>query len=147
MNDNLSYNVLKTLSDEEKREVLVQLKEKFASYKEMADKIGGSPLVLSNMYLRVVEGKKFGRNKKIRPEAVVEEVIKPKRKYTTRKSKQAESLAQLPVAESEGKKVLSFNIGLNLLSSGEDAVERINGIAGALLKDRKYKVQLMVEEV
>ncbi len=141
MNNNLSYKELKGLSDEEKKEILIKLKEKYASYKEMAEKIGGTPLALSNMYLRVVEGKKFGRNKKEKTEtinAAKEEIIELSPGY----QEIIQSRSHMPSVRKP-----SFTIGLDIEATSEEAGDRIQGIIGALMKENKYKILLRVEEV
>jgi len=187
MLDNLSYNDLKVLPDEEKKEVLKLLKEKFNSYKEMAEKIGGTPLALSNMYLRVVEGRRFGRTKKVKPAEVEEspnaiyeanqsEIKTPgsrKRKSQHTRLQDTESSflkiqdKEKPNPEnrdygkSEPVKTVSDNvgsdvyenrsntfiIGLEIETSGEEAGARLQGLAGALLKNCNYRIKLKVEEV
>lgn len=172
--DNLSYNELKELSYEEKKAILIQLKEKFASYKEMADKIGGTPLVLSNMYLRVVEGKRFGRNKKEKlipaQSDNMETDIEDKVTYTL-ESNQASPVSQFNMEVSEPRhrkspgrkpKIIdiqrqdtqplqraifnNFTISLDMEVSGEEARSRMQGIIGALLQEKKYRINMSISE-
>jgi hypothetical protein len=163
MYENLSYEQLKELPGEQKKNALLQLKEKYPHYKEMAEKIGGTPTALSNLYLRIVEGKKFGRKKKevIEPpkvvaspviEAAAETPVKLRR--TRRKSivvpeaQPATTIGeQREILVMPAKKSISFTINLGIEETGNEAKSRIEGIVGSLLKEKVYNIKMSIEEV
>lgn len=176
MYDNITYDQLKELPVEQKKEALIALKGKYPTYKEMAQAIGGNPVALANLYLRLVEGQKFGGRKKkevveqTAPEApVVPEIPiapvaletptqkeKPKRgrrKATDKAPKATETKAITTVDEKKEiavvapKKVVSFTISLETEGTGDEAKSRIEGVAGSLMKDKTYKVKLTIEEM
>ena len=155
MYEDLTYSQLKELPDEQKREALVDLKEKYPTYREMAQKLGGNPVAIANLYMRVVEGKKPGRKKKEAAAVIEAPVVKKKRQPRTKPAvlNQAaapeETPAQKPVAGITGdvRKTVSFTIGLDTEIPGDEAQARIQGIVGSLLKDKTYRVTLKVEEV
>lgn len=157
MYENLSYEKLKELPGEQKKNALMELKERYPHYKEMAEKIGGTPTALSNLYLRIVEGKKFGRKKKeeVHPtilEAPVENEVKLKR--SRRKSVITPDSKSITTVDGRKefiimspKKNVSFTINLDIKETGNEAKSRIEGIVGSLLKDKTYKTKLIIEEV
>jgi hypothetical protein len=157
MYEGLSYEKLKELPGEQKKNALMELKQRYPHYKEMAEKIGGTPTALSNLYLRIVEGKRFGRKKKAEMEpAIIEPAAENEIKvnHTRRKSvivpdsrsiaksDMTKSLTEIPV-----KKAFSFTINLDIDESGNEAKSRIEGIIGSLLKDKTYRIKLGIEEV
>lgn len=157
MYENLSYEQLKELPGEQKKNALMQLKEQYPHYKEMAEKIGGTPTALSNLYLRIVEGRRFGRKKKevITPpkvEAIVEAPVKLRR--TRRKSiavpdaqPAAAIVEQKELIVMPAKKSISFTINLGIEETGNEAKSRIEGIVGSLLKEKIYNIKMSIEEV
>lgn len=157
MYENLSYEKLKELPGEQKKNALMELKERYPHYKEMAEKIGGTPTALSNLYLRIVEGKRFGRKKKevaeiTIPEPSIENEIKQKR--SRRKNAIiSDSMIMKPAQEQKEmivihpKKTASFIINLKIEETGNEIKGRIEGIVGSLLKDKAYRVDLNIEEV
>jgi len=156
MYENLSYEKLKELPCEQKKNALMELKEKYPHYKEMAEKIGGTPTALSNLYLRIVEGRRFGRKKKVIEPVVLEAAInnEVKLKRSRRKSNIIpDSKAITTVDEPKEifvtvpKKTVSFTINLELEETGNEAKNRIEWIVGSLLKNKTYKINLGIEEV
>jgi hypothetical protein len=165
MYENLSYEQLKELPGEQKKNALMQLKEQYPHYKEMAEKIGGTPTALSNLYLRIVEGRKFGRKKKVVIEpTIVETTFKApaeapaeapvKLRRTRRKSIAVPDFQpvstineQRDVLEMPVKKAISFTINLGIEETGNEAKSRIEGIIGSLLKEKIYNIKMSIEEV
>lgn len=163
MYENLSYELLKELPGEQKKNALIELKGKYPHYKEMAEKIGGTPVALANLYLRIVEGKKFGRRKKEVVESSILEtpvINEEKQKRTRRKIVKAvdaqiipaanvpqEIMIKSPVIVDPVIKSALFVISLEIEETGKEAKERIDGIIGSLLKEKKYKMSLRIEEV
>lgn len=157
MYENLSYEKLKKLPCEQKKNALMELKGKYPHYKEMAEKIGGTPAALANLYLRIVEGRKFGRKKKVEIEPVIlEAAIENEVKLKRSICKSAiipDSKAIVTVDEQKeiiampSKKTTSFTINLEINETGNEAKNRIEGILGSLLKDKIYGINLSIEEV
>lgn len=184
MYENITYNELKGLPEEQKKDALIELKNKYSTYKEMAEKVGGTPVALSNLYLRIVEGKKFGRRKKEETEAKLQEIAKTSKAFivstkpklpaisyasimedkkmsdsnATKTKYEGMSFTMLTEMDKEQQnqnaptpskitKKVAFTIGLEIVVSGEEARERIQGVIGSLLKDKTYKVKLSIEEV
>ncbi len=163
MYENLSYEQLKELPGEQKKNALLQLKQKYPHYKEMAEKIGGTPTALSNLYLRIVEGKKFGRKKKeaAEPPKAVEPLVAEtsaeapvKLRRTRRKSIIVpDSQPVTTIGEQRellvipAKKPINFTINLGIEESGNEAKSRIEGIVGSLLKEKIYNIKMSIEEV
>lgn len=162
MYENLSYEQLKELPGEQKKHALMQLKEQYPHYKEMAEKIGGTPTALSNLYLRIVEGRRFGRKKKEIIESTKAEppiaeasaetpvklrrtrhksIVVPEPQPVTTIGEQREILV-MPV-----KKTISFTINLGIEETGNEAKSRIEGIIGSLLKEKTYNIKMSIEEV
>ena len=157
MYENLSYEKLKELPGEQKKNALMELKQKYPHYKEMAEKIGGTPTALSNLYLRIVEGKRFGRKKKekVEPiilEAAVENEVKLKRSGH-KSATTPDSMEMTTVEEHKDmivmppKKTVSFTINLEIKETGNEIKSRIEGIVGSLLKQKAYRINLSIEEV
>lgn len=169
MYENITYDQLKDLPDEEKKEALIYLKEKYPTYKEMSQAIGGIPLSLSHLYMRVVEGKTFGRKKKEEAPSEEKQVLnetqdqqkdendKPSdtpalststmKKKRGSKKKETEIITPQKEQSVAPKKDFSFTIGLEVEVSGEEAKTRMEGVMASLLKDKNYKVKLSIEEV
>jgi len=158
MYENLSYEKLKELPGEQKRNALMELKERYPQYKEMAEIVGGTPAALANLYLRIVEGRKFGRKKKEEiGQAVLESSIDyeaPQKRFGRKaesvpdskpiifEEKQYKDIIVLPP-----KKTISFTICLETEETGCEAKNRMEGIVGSLLKDKIYRTHLSIEEV
>ena len=169
MYENLSYEQLKELPGDQKKNALMQLKKQYPHYKEMAEKIGGTPTALSNLYLRIVEGRRFGRKKKEVVESVkaaeppkvigspdmeasAEAPVKLRR--TRRKSVAVpESQPVTTIGEQReilaipAKKAIAFTISLGIEETGNEARSRIEGIIGSLLKEKTYNIKMSIEEV
>ena len=139
MYKNLSYEKLKELPDEQKRNALMELKEMYPQYKDMAEIVGGTPAALANLYLRIVEGRKFGRKKKADAGQAVP--ISDSLAMIT-EEKQYNDIIIVPP-----KKAISFTICLDTEETGFEAKSRMEGILGSLLKDKIYRTHLSIEEV
>jgi len=177
MYENITYQQLKELTDEQKKEAIISLKNKYATYKEMAQAVGGVPVALSNLYLRLVDGKKMGRKKKdettVQPkknsvqdnqneqtekqsEPVLssKELSIKKQKSASDSSTENVATSQLPaerkqesIPTTKPKKSASFTIGMEIEAIGEEAKNRIQGVANSLLNNKTYKIKVIVEEV
>ena len=101
MYDNISYENLRDLPDEQKREALIELKSKYPTYREMAEKVGGTPVALSNLYLRIVEGKRFGRRKKEETEARLEEMAKTSKAFVNSTKSKLPAISYAAMMENE----------------------------------------------
>lgn len=152
MYENIKYEELKQLPDEQKKEVLQELMDKYGSNKAIAEATGGALIAISNMYSKYVEGKPIGRKKK---EEVIEEApknkvsqeSKPKRKYTKRNTENTESQEQEIVRTPiKLPKPSSFTTSLSGDFTGEELKERIIGLANSLLSTKTYSITLQLEE-
>lgn len=157
MYENLSYEKLKELPGEQKRNALMELKERYPQYKEMAEIVGGTPAALANLYLRIVEGRKFGRRKKGEEETVSETtgdtVIIQKRSgrkaasVSGSKTVKTENKLYDEIIVAPSKKSVSFAICLDTEETGAEAKCRLEGIIGSMLQDKVYRTHLSIEEV
>lgn len=152
MIENLSYEKLKELPSEQKRSALVELKEKYPHYKEMSEKIGGTPAALANLYLRIVEGKKFGRKKKDEKSSVLPRIVSngASQKVTASKPDYNEIAAGIEhrnLLEIPAKRKTLFTINLETEGTWNEEKNRIEGILSSLLINSTYKISLSIEEV
>lgn len=158
MYDNMSYTQIKELNEEQKIEVWSELHKQFPDNKELAKKLGISPIVSSNAIKRYVLGEHIGRVKKeksengqVQTQAQPEE-IKPKRKYN-RKPKEDETIITLPSSKDLDKEIYNesdntdtFSIIINKVADGENVQILLNGIANTLLKDQQYTIEINISE-
>ncbi len=157
MYENLSYEKLKELPGEQKKNALMELKERYPQYKEMAEMVGGTPAALANLYLRIVEGRKFGRKKKEEgqtlSETIGDTVIIQKRtgrkaaSIPDSKAVKAENKLYDEMIVVPSKKSVSFTICLDTEETGAEAKCRLEGIIGSMLYDKVYRTHLSIEEV
>lgn len=149
MYESIKYDELKQLPDEQKKEALQELMDKYGSNKAIAEATGGALIAISNMYSKYVEGKPIGRKKK---EEVIEETpknevsqeSKPKRKYTKRNiESQEQEIVRTPI---KLPKPSSFTTSLSGDFTGEELKERIIGLANSLLSTKTYSITLQLEE-
>lgn len=149
MYENIKYEELKQLPDEQKKEALQELMDKYGSNKAIAEATGGALIAIGNMYSKYVEGKPIGRKKK---EEVIEEApknevsqeSKPKRKYTKRNiESQEQEIVRTPI---KLPKPSSFTTSLSGDFTGEELKERIIGLANSLLSTKTYSITLQLEE-
>lgn len=159
MYENYTYDQIKALPDDLKTTVLKELKTMFPENKDLANHLGVAPLVTSNLVKKYVEGKQVGR-KKMTPEEKAQkkaerelkkqqELEKMQTQIQTQESKQEkETESNIPPIQQETEVInSSFNIKLEKDMLGEEATLILNGIAGTLLKEDKYKISLNVVEV
>lgn len=157
MYETLSYEKLKELPSEQKKYALMELKERYPQYKDMAEIVGGTPAALANLYLRIVEGRKFGRRKKDAGQAALENIgdpgIMPKSsgqkaasitgsKAIKAKKKQFDEMIIVPP-----KKAVSFTICLDTEETGAEMKCRFEGIIGSMMLEKTYRTHLSIEEV
>lgn len=163
MYENLVYDELKNLPEDKKAEAWGELHSSIPSNRELAQKLGISPIVVVNAVKKYVLGEPVGRaNKRLKPESQLEGVktrksrkaqqkediqeVKPKRKYN-RKAKavsfEANEAGNLPVIETNAG---SFLIDIKNAFSGEEARGILSGIGSALLKDRQYSLEIRISD-
>ena len=81
MYENLTYDQLKELPDEQKVEALKELKVIYPENKDLAEHLGGAHIAVSNMVAKYLEGKQLGRKK------MTEEEKQQKREERLRKNR------------------------------------------------------------
>jgi hypothetical protein len=164
--ENLNYEQLKQLSDEEKKNVLEELQGKYGSNMEIAKHLSIAPIVISNLVKRLITGEKVGRNKK--PALIIDEEIKPeaqeaqpvqlqvvpetklKRPYTRKPKetvvflKEEEKVIEVKMADIKTHK---FIIELNDELEGQEVKERLSGLVGVISLNKKYEIEIKVTEV
>ena len=171
MYENIKYEELKQLPDEQKKEALQELMTIYGSNKAIAEAIGGSTIAIINMYKKYVLGESVGRVKGSKnstkqeetlPDTIVETPTneietKPKRKYT-RKAKDVEVPQETQIEQEEPKQEIvrtpiklaelsvSFTTSLCGNLSGEEIKKRVAGMINSLLDDKTYTINLQIDE-
>jgi hypothetical protein len=155
MYENIKYEELKNLPDEQKKEALQELMATYGSNKAIAEATEGYATTIANMYSKYVEGKHIGRVKGSKnPDKKPKEENKVKRKYTKKVKEDTiipiespqEEIVYNKVLEEVKTSTLSFNSSLSGDLSGEEVKVRIIGIVNALLDDKTYSVNLQIDE-
>jgi len=169
--ENITYEQLKELPEDQKPIALQELKTKFPDNKDLAKYLDAAHIAISNMVGKYLEGKPLGR-KKMTDEEKAQAKAERELKKQQEGQKQAEQIQQkYEVISQEAKqefkeetdvkvtfedskpiqniqsKTNSFSVTLNKDLVGGEAVARLNGIANSLLTDNQYKVSLVIEEV
>lgn len=164
MYENITYEEIKSLPEDQKAEAWKELHDLYPSNKELSLKLGVAQIAVANAVKKYVLGEPIGRaNKKEKPEASepVQETpqtdkqesqqeqqeLKPKRKYN-RKVKQDTIIEPKNVVESPDFRIIvdSFLININNTFSGENAQIILNGIGNTLLKDHNYIIEIKISE-
>jgi len=164
MYENIKYEELKQLPDEQKKEALQELMTIYGSNKGIAEATGGAVVALVNMYKKFVLGESVGRvkgsknstkQKETLPETIVETPtddteIKPKRKHT-KKAKDIEVPQEIQTQQEEPIKLaelisVSFTTSLCGNLSGEEIKKRVIGMINSLLDDKSYLINLQIDE-
>lgn len=169
MYENITYEELKNLPEDQKVEAWKELHDLYPSNKELSLKLGVAQIAVTNAIKKYVLNEPIGRaNKKEKaeysPEQIQEvqedtkpelqqeqQVDKPKRKYN-RKSKQDNLTLEIePVTvKNESDKINidinTFLININNTFSGENAQVILNGIGSTFLKDRNYNIEIKISE-
>lgn len=156
MYETYSYEQIKTLPDNLKIEALKELKSIYPDNRDLAEHLGAAHIAVSNMVSKYLEGKTVGR-KKMTPEEKAQkkaerelkkqqELEKMQTQIQTQESKQEkETESNIPPIQQETEVInSSFSIKLEKDMLGEEATLILNGIAGTLLKEDKYKISLNV---
>ena len=164
MYENIAYEEIKSLPEDQKAEAWKELHDLYPSNKELSLKLGVAQIAVTNAVKKYVLGEPIGRaNKKEKPEASElvqdnpqidkqesqqeQQELKPKRKYN-RKVKQDTIIEPKNVIESPDFRIIvnSFLININNTFSGEDAQVILNGVGGTLLKGHKYNLEIKISE-
>jgi hypothetical protein len=159
MYGNLTYEQLKEMPDEQKKEVLNNMLEEFKDPKIVASKIpGASFIAISNLIRRLIENKPVGRVKGSKNESKVvddkleetktdaiigSEIIPAKRKYE-RKTKTLDEV-NISSAKDNNKSIKS-SIVIEGTISGIELIKRFEGFAKAILENKEYDIVLKIEE-
>jgi len=153
MYENLTYDQLKELPDEQKVEALKELKVIYPENKDLAEHLGGAHIAVSNMVAKYLEGKQLGRKK------MTEEEKQQKREERLRKKQEEVEKERLRLLQEQQiqnqvkdeEEVInsseSFSVKFSKIIVGEEATIVLGNIGGSLLKDGKYKINLSIEEV
>lgn len=153
MYENITYEELKNLPDEEKVKALTELLSITPDRKELAKKLGVAPIAIINLIGKYLEGKQIGRKKKetIEVENLIEEP-KQKRKYT-RKSKDEEKSEQpIQSLSTQVEKIIfeekhNITISLNTEFTGSEIQHILTGISTTIFDNKKYKINLEITEI
>lgn len=122
MYENITYEELKELPEEEKRAALLELEKVFPDKRELAEHLGVKPNVIGILFSRYVEGKRPTRQKKEGDE-VIEEVS---------------------FDSNHNESTFKLTIKNNMI--GEEVKTMLVGIGNTLLDSRLYSVNLTIEE-
>lgn len=164
MYENIKYEELKQLPDDQKKEALQELMNLHGSNSAIAKAIEGFPVAIANMYSKFVEGKQIGRKKGSKN--AVKEVVqqpteeihivetpiiipetKPKRTYNRKQkevstiqqdSQESQDITQLPSA--------SFTTSLSGELTGDQIKQRVTGMINSLLDDNQYTINIQIDE-
>jgi hypothetical protein len=159
MYGNLTYEQLKAMPVEQKREVLVTMLGKYKTPKIIASKIpGASFIAISNLIRRLIENKPVGRVKGSQNESKVvddkleetktdiingSEVVPVKRKYE-RKTK---TLDEVNISNTkDNNKSIKSSIMIEGTISGIELIKRFEVFAKAILENKEYDIILKIEE-
>lgn len=173
MYENIKYDELKNLPDDQKVIALNKLKEIYTDNKAIAEATGAAPIAISNMIKKHILGEHVGRTKAnknettINNDTIVEnketanEPIREKRKYTRKIQPEIikEELHKDEIVKEEEpveyetqhqetiSNKFSFTTGLCGEIEGEVVKSRITGITNSLLDDKKYLIELKISEL
>lgn len=150
MYESITYVELKNLPKEQKADAWRELKNLYATQKELAEKLGVRPAIVYNMISRYA--KDPGKNRRNNKLGILDE---PK---TVGRKARRQVLQAVPeeniIAESIGaitpeiinSKDDTFSIVIRKLISGEEAQFFLNGIGNTLLKNQKYLIEINIAE-
>ena len=176
MYENHTYNQIKDLPEDQKVEALKELKTLYPDNKDLATHLNVIPMAISNMVGKYLEGKQLGRKKmspeekaqaklqreeekKLKQQQEAEKVKEQQEKENSNEQKTDEVVKSEETKETNDKyttqdykpvspqsNASSFSIKLDKIMTGEEAGLRLNGIANSLLKEKEYKVELVIVE-
>lgn len=165
--DEEKIKVLKELAERHKRDG----KPYFPA---MATALGGSVIAVANLYNRLVEGKHVGRTKQEKDEPSTAESPKAQKEKKTKQKSSSEPVKEQQVEQSlsvqEQKEtpavqetqeenlspnelqktqayINKYELSVNAVFDGEEAADRIIGIANSFFKTAKYSIELKIKEL
>lgn len=164
-----TYEEIKALPDDQKVLALKELKTIYPDNKDLAKHLDVAHIAISNMVGKYLEGKQVGRKKMTEEEKAQAKAEREAEKKRLKEQEKQEVMAQQVVTNQESEvknsefdfsasfiatpktaqpksNSNSFSIKLEKDMLGEEAILRINGIANSLLKENKYRVNLIIEE-
>lgn len=163
MYENFAYDELKNLPEDKKAEAWGELHSSIPSNRELAQKLGISPIVVVNAVKKYVLGEPVGRaNKKLKPESPLEgekakrsrkaqqeedkQEVRPKRKYNRKAKAVSFEIGEAGSLHETELNAGSFLIDIKNAFSGEEAQGILSGIGSALLKDRQYSLEVKISD-
>lgn len=176
MYETYTYNQIKDLPEDQKIIALKELKTLYPDNKDLAKHLNVIPMAIGNMVAKYLEGKQLGRKKMTEEEKAqaklqreTEKKLKEQQEIEKEKIQQIDQqeksneqkeeeviksqeikIEEKPLTNKEIQSVQSnissFSISLNKNMLGEEAVSRLNGIANSLLKEKEYKIELVIME-
>ena len=173
MYETFTYNQIKDLPEIQKIEALRELKTLYPDNKDLAAHLNVIPMAISNMVAKYLEGKQLGRKKMTDEEKAqaklqreTEKKLKEQQELEKQQQEKANESKENVATTDQGNisknqyieksiteepktvqsKINSFSISLDKNMTGEEAVSRLNGIANSLLKEKEYKIELVVKE-
>lgn len=157
MYEDLTYEQLKEMPDEQKKEVLSKMLEEYKDSKTVASKIpGASFIAISNLIRKLIEGKPVGRIKKEETDTTETtetniQAEKPKRKYT-RRIVDREAINEYKQEDIQQKTEVvvhkNINTSINIPAVfGNELVKRLEGLAKSILDDKEYEINIQITEL
>jgi len=166
MYENITYDQLKELPDDQKIIALKELKTIYPDNKDLAKHLDIAHIAINNMVGKYLEGKQVGRKKMTPEEKAQAKTEREAEKKRLKEQEKQETMTQqittnqdnvpqptnpnatiVPIINESIKINLnSFSINLNKDMLGEEAISRLSGIANSLLKENQYRVNLIIEE-
>ena len=171
MYENYTYEQVKNLPDEQKIEALKELKVIYPENKILAQHWDVAHIAVSNMVGKYLEGKQMGRKKMTEEEKAQKKAERETNKKLKQYQEHQRELQEQEEVKTNVKEIkdveeinnaqydkditqtivketkYGFSIKLDIKMTGEEAINRLSGIANSLLKENEYKVELNVEEV
>jgi hypothetical protein len=164
MYENITYSELKGMSDEQKKEVLTEMLNVYKTPREIATKLNIAPVAIINLIRRLIDGKPVGRVKKeevnvveikdqVKSDAIIENATIPiKRKYTKKQKVivlpeeiKSEPKFDAVTIKTKELKIISTNT-IEGTISGNELIQRLEGLAKAILENKEYTVNIKTEE-
>ena len=151
MYESITYAELKSLPKEQRFDAWKQLKTLYSTQKELAEKLGVSPAIVSSMITRYAKDESTGSIKVKK----LEVIDKPKRTRGRAKKQDKQDTQEQFVVTIETKpestinndvESETFSISIKKTISGEDAQCFLNGIGSTLLKKQKYSIEVKISE-
>jgi transposase-like protein len=150
MYESITYAELKNLPKEQKANAWRELKNLYATQKELAEKLGVRPAIVYNMISRYAkDATRNRRNNKLEildePKAAGRKSRRQVLQAAPEENIAAESIDTV-TPEIIDTKDDTFSIVIRKLISGEEAQFFLSGVGNTLLKNQKYLIEMNIAE-